>query len=147
MVKINVDAGICGLPTAITVNSSDMQSADIEVDSKCPDIQALAAELKTVDPMQEVFTKIGESSVYGLAKKHCKHATCPVPMALLKGIEAAAGLAEADDGGGTAHGHGGPGQGRLHLRGLQPDPRADPGRLRPRLPRGSPPALRAPGVR
>lgn len=97
MVKINVDAGICGLPTAITVNSSDMQSADIEVDSECPDIQALAAELKTVDPMQEVFTKIGESSVYELAKKHCKHATCPVPMALLKGIEAAAGLALPKD--------------------------------------------------
>lgn len=97
MVKVNVDAGICGLPTAITVDSEEMQSATIEVDSQCPDIQALASELKTVDPMQEVFTKIGESSIYELAKKHCKHATCPVPMALLKGIEAAAGLALPKD--------------------------------------------------
>jgi len=97
MIHINVDPGICGLKTDISVDSEDGMTAKIVIDSECPDIKNIGEELKEVNGMQEVFTKYGESTVYKLANKYCKHSTCPVPGALLKGIEAACGLALPKD--------------------------------------------------
>jgi hypothetical protein len=93
MIKVHVDPGICGLHTDINVYSEDMQKATVEISSQCPSIQAMAPELTEIDPMQEAFAQVGETQVYEIAKKHCKHAACPVPSAIVKGIEAAAGLA------------------------------------------------------
>jgi L-fucose isomerase-like protein len=54
---------------------------------------ALEFELKEVDGFEECFSKLGDSTVYELAKKYCKHAACPVPSAIVKGIEVACSLA------------------------------------------------------
>lgn len=35
--------------------------------------------------------------IYELAKKYCKHAACPVPSAIIKGVEVACGLALPKD--------------------------------------------------
>jgi len=93
MIEVKVNAGICGFVTVIKVNSEDMQTALIELNTQCPNIKPMEDELKEADGYGECFSKIGESGVYELARKYCKHAACPVPSAIIKGIEAACGLA------------------------------------------------------
>jgi hypothetical protein len=97
MITVQTDPGICGLPTTVKASSEDMQNVKIEIDSKCPDIMKAAEEIKEVNAMEEVFGKIGENAIYTAAKKHCNHVSCPVPAAIVKAVEAAAGLALPKD--------------------------------------------------
>ena len=97
MVEVKVNPGVCGLKSIIKVNSEDMQNALIEIITDCPNIKPLEWELKEVDGFEECFSKLGESKVYELGKKYCKHAACPVPSAIIKGIEVACGLALPKD--------------------------------------------------
>jgi hypothetical protein len=97
MIRVEVDPGICGLTSTITVTSEDMMTAAVTIESQCEDIQNIGKELQSVNGMEEVFKKHGESIVAKLGNKYCRHATCPVPGALLKGIEAACGLALPKD--------------------------------------------------
>jgi hypothetical protein len=97
MIVVDVDPGICGLSSRIQVTSENMQHALIEIESQCSDIRALAAEIGEVDGYSEAFNKVGASPLYELARKHCKHAACPVPMAIVKGVEAAIGAALPKD--------------------------------------------------
>lgn len=97
MVEVKVNPGVCGLKSIIKINSEDMKNAFIEVTTDCPNIKPLEQELKEVDAYEECFAKLGESKVYELAKRHCKHAACPVPAAIIKGIEVACGLALPKD--------------------------------------------------
>jgi hypothetical protein len=64
MIKVSVDAGTCGFNSLVKVESDDGQNA-----------------------------KIGDTKTYELANKYCEHPACPVPCAIIKGIEAACGLA------------------------------------------------------
>jgi hypothetical protein len=97
MVHVEVDAGICGFKTDVQVSSDDNQKAHVKIQSGCTDIMALAEELKDIDCFAEVFSKLGTSPLYLAAQKHCKHAACPVPMAILKGLEVECGLALPKD--------------------------------------------------
>ena len=52
--------------------------------------EALAKEkLEMMDAMRMPFS---ENKVYAIGGRTLKHATCPLPMAALKGMEVAAGL-------------------------------------------------------
>ncbi|MBS3759530.1 MAG: hypothetical protein KGY61_12805 [Desulfobacterales bacterium] len=93
MIRTTVDPGACGFKTTIEAATSDMQTVHIHIESECPDIQKIAETLKEIDIIKEAFGKIGTTRVYELAAQHCKHAACPVPMAIIKSAEAAAGLA------------------------------------------------------
>lgn len=97
MAEVKVDAGICGFRTIIKVKSEDMQNAALEITTECPSLKPLEQELKELDAFEECFSKLGESKVYELAKKYCKHAACPVPSAIIKGLEVACGLALPKD--------------------------------------------------
>jgi hypothetical protein len=97
MVEVNVNPGICGLNTLIKVDSDDMQNASVETISDCPYIKKIGQELTEVDGYEECFSKFGESMIYSLSKKYCKHVACPVPSAILKGVEVACGLALPKD--------------------------------------------------
>ncbi len=97
VVEVQVDPGICGLKSSITVESSDMMSAKVSIESDCPDIRQIGEHIQEIDSMKDVFAKLGDSSVYKLGKEFCSHGTCPVPGAILKGVEAACGLALPKD--------------------------------------------------
>lgn len=97
MTEVKVNAGVCGFQTIIRVTSEDMQTAVIEMDTQCPNLKPMSQELKEVDAFEECFSKFGDSKVYELAKKYCKHPACPVPSAIIKGIEVACGLALPKD--------------------------------------------------
>lgn len=93
MIEVNVNAGVCGFNTIIKVDSEDEQNAVIEIITECPNIKPMEQELKEVDGYKECFSKLGDSYIYELARKYCKHAACPVPSAIIKGVEVACGLA------------------------------------------------------
>lgn len=93
VVDVKVDPGICGLKSKITVEASDMMAATVTIESDCPDIEKIGENIKEIDSMKDVFAKLGDSTVYQLGKEFCKHGTCPVPGAILKGVEVACGLA------------------------------------------------------
>jgi hypothetical protein len=97
MIKVEVDAGVCGMMTTIKAESADMQTATLEISSDCPDIRQAAEELKEIDGMQEAFGKVGDTSAYTILRKYCKHAACPVPAAIVKAAEAACSLALPKD--------------------------------------------------
>jgi len=97
MIEVNVNPGNCGMATTILVESEDQESARIRIDSPCQFIQKLARELTEVDAYEVCFTPISESPVYRLASLYCKHPCCPVPGAIIKGVEAACGLTLPQD--------------------------------------------------
>ncbi len=97
MTIVKVHPGICGMISTIKAVSEDGQMVNLEIESVCPSITALNEALKTVDAYQVCFAKFSASPVYQAADENFKHAACPVPAAIIKAIEAEAGLALAKD--------------------------------------------------
>lgn len=88
-----VNAGVCGFKTTVTATVREGKKAAVIMETECPSLKPMADELKEVDVFKECFARIGESPIFKLAQKYCKHASCPVPTAILKEIEVAARLA------------------------------------------------------
>jgi len=97
MIKVEVNPGVCGLQTRIKVKQTGGMRVRVEIESQCPNIEDLAAELNDVDAYRECFKTSDRSPILDLASRHCRHFGCPVPMALIKGIEAAVGVRKASD--------------------------------------------------
>ncbi len=97
MISVNVNPGICGLKSVVKADSADMMNATIEIESDCPAVMDLAEKVKTVDAMKEVFAPFGTSSVFTASNGTLTHATCPVPTAILKAVEAACSFALPSD--------------------------------------------------
>jgi len=97
MAKINVQPGICGLPSDIEVTSDDGMTAQIKVETACEHIKNMAKEIPSVDGYTECFAKYGDGAIALAAKAHCQHGACPVPTGILKGVEVACSLALPKD--------------------------------------------------
>jgi hypothetical protein len=93
MIEVKVNPGICGLKSTIKAESADMMTAKVEIESECPAVMELADKIKTVDAMKEVFAPFGTSSIFTGSVGTLTHATCPVPTAILKAVEASCSLA------------------------------------------------------
>ncbi|MDR0508696.1 MAG: hypothetical protein LBG63_02560 [Candidatus Methanoplasma sp.] len=92
--KATVEPGVCKLKTII-IAKADPETFLVEfsIQSECPNVTKLAAAVKPICPYTEVEAKLNNTAVYNLAGDHLPHAACPVPCALMKSLEAAAGLA------------------------------------------------------
>lgn len=97
MSKVTVEAGICGFVTTIDAFLEDKHNVRLVIETDCPSLKPMTEELTTVDGMKECFSKIGESMVFQIIRKYCKHAACPVPTAIIKGIEVACNFALPKD--------------------------------------------------
>jgi len=97
MTKIEVNPGVCGFTSTITVKPAKKHLVQINFVTDCPSIKPLEQELTEADGLKECFAKIGESNIYEVFRKYCKHAACPLPSAIIKGIEVASGLALPKD--------------------------------------------------
>ena len=97
MVEVKIHAGICGFITTVEANSEDLQMTTLKIKSECPNFKALEEELTEVDAYTECFGKIGESEIYAICRKYCKHAACPVPCGITKAVEVACSLALPKD--------------------------------------------------
>ena len=95
--RAKVKSGICGFVAAIDAKSEDMQHVTIALDSDCPNVQRLQGLLGTIDAFSELGTKFdGEIHSASKAAKLC-NAGCPIPAALHKVTQVAAGLALPGD--------------------------------------------------
>jgi len=93
MVKVEVDSGACGFISNVSVTPVNDQTVSIDFTTACPNLKPLEAELKAANGFKECFAKVGDSGIYEVFRKYCKHPACPVPLAVIKGIEVASGLA------------------------------------------------------
>mgnify|MGYP005834438171 CR=1 FL=1 len=89
---VSVDAGACRFRTRI-VGQPDGNSVRLIISSDCPCVRQLAEELRTAEPFEALRMPFSKNPIFSRAEKFLKHATCPVPTAILKCIEAASDLA------------------------------------------------------
>lgn len=90
---VEVAAGVCGFSARIACEADETYAVTVRVESDCPRVQELAKRLDRVAILSEMGKPLPETSVYRAAGESRLHIACPVPAAMLKGIEVAAGLA------------------------------------------------------
>lgn len=95
MAKVEIDPGICGLPTTVRAQLDEATyRCHVSVESECTAIRKLGAELADVDPFQEISLRRGDGPLtLRKGQELCSHSACPVPSGIIKAIEVAAGLA------------------------------------------------------
>lgn len=82
----------CGLTTTAHATAEDMQRVTLQIESECAAIRKLAAEVPEVNPFEEMSRRGNGSRILALGLVHCTHTSCPVPAALIKTVEVAAGM-------------------------------------------------------
>jgi hypothetical protein len=75
----------------------DGSACNVSIESECKAITRLAAELKQVDPFQEISFRRKMPLIHEMGVKYCTHAACPVPVGIVKAVEVEAGLALPKD--------------------------------------------------
>ncbi|MGC9359585.1 MAG: DUF6951 family protein [Anaerolineae bacterium] len=93
MSKVSVAPGICGLRTTIDCYVDDSYQASVTIESDCAQVSHLADRLGQISVFDELRAPLHESTIYREAGACRLHTACPVPSAILKAIEVAAGLA------------------------------------------------------
>ncbi len=96
MAHAEVTAGNCGYITHVET-TMDGKVCRISINSDCKAIMRLGAELTEVEPFKEISFRRAMPKTHEMGIKHCTHAACPVPVAIVKAIEIEAGLALPQD--------------------------------------------------
>ncbi|MBW1978731.1 MAG: hypothetical protein JRI79_12305 [Deltaproteobacteria bacterium] len=92
-IYVEVDPGICGFPCTIVATGTDKTRVSVEItDSRCEHVQKMAGLLDKVT-LRDIFTPIGENPIFKCAAQAGCHPSCIVPLATLKAVEAAMGMA------------------------------------------------------
>jgi hypothetical protein len=94
--RSEITSGICGFTTTVDVDCVDYKCT-IDIESECPNVQKLAAELTEVDAFGEISYRGGRPRTFELAEEHLQHTACPVSSGIIKAIEVAAELAFPKD--------------------------------------------------
>jgi len=95
MTRVEASPGVCGFTTTITAEQNSDGLVVVKLESDCDRIQAYAEGLAPIDPIAALYAPDGGQSC---ACPDC-HRVCLVPVAVLKAVEAEAGLALKRDGG------------------------------------------------
>ena len=90
-VAMDLDCGACRFHAHITVVMEDGELV-YTIESECPHVKRLAQKFKREPMMAAMKMPFSENEIYLACGKELKHSACPVPMALIKGSEVAAGL-------------------------------------------------------
>ncbi len=69
------------------------KTCNLVIRSDCKSIQKLAQNLKQVNPFQEISFRKSIPQTIELSMQHCPHASCPVPVGIIKAVEVSAKLA------------------------------------------------------
>jgi hypothetical protein len=93
MAKAMVSAGACGYSAVIEIRKLQGRRLAVEMSSECTMLQAMAKELRELDWGGGVLQSFATSKVYRAAEKYVRHASCPIPCAVLKTIEVEIGIA------------------------------------------------------
>jgi hypothetical protein len=87
-----VDSGICGFRSVIEARKQGRDSVSITIESECEQICELNNILDSM-ALRDIFAAAGRNPVFARAQEARCHATCPVPVAILKCAEVELGLA------------------------------------------------------
>jgi hypothetical protein len=87
-----VDSGICGFRSVIEARKQGGDSVSITIESECEQICELNNTLGSI-ALRDIFTAAGRNPVFARAEEARCHATCPVPVAILKCAEVELGMA------------------------------------------------------
>jgi len=95
MAKAKIEAGNCGFTTHVEAEADpdDQYNVKLKIESNCQHIQKLAADLKEVNALGELSFRRGSPVILEKGAQYCTHASCPVPVGIIKAVEVAAGLA------------------------------------------------------
>lgn len=94
--EVCIFSGVCGFQTKVNAETNGEYQTKLHLETTCPNVKKMAETLDTVNVMDELFRK-GQSQVMAAAQKHLPHITCPVPVGILKAVEASAGMALTKD--------------------------------------------------
>jgi hypothetical protein len=93
-VSLNVDPGVCRLKAKVECwMENDLLRCSISSGCKHVEDFAKALENEGFDMMEVMRMPFAENKAYIIGGRTLKHSTCPLPLAVLKGMEVAAGLA------------------------------------------------------
>ena len=95
--RSEINSGICGFTTTVDVSCGDDYKCDIAIESECPNVKKLAAELTEVDAFGEISYRDGRPRTFELAEQYLQHTACPVASGIIKAIEVSAELAFPKD--------------------------------------------------
>ena len=89
----SVNAGICGFTCHIEAWKIDKRAAGLKIsESECQQIQRFS-DLVSKLTLREIFMPVTRNPVYLAAQQSGCHASCPIPMAVLKTAEVAMEMA------------------------------------------------------
>ena len=93
IVKVTVDSGICGFHCLIEAWEEEKRQIRITISgSECKQIQRLSEKVKEMN-LRDLFAPIGKNLVFSSAQAVGCHPSCLVPVAILKAVEVAMGMA------------------------------------------------------
>jgi hypothetical protein len=92
MTRALVNPGICDKYATVEVIKVGKRRVRVEITSDCEMVSKMAKSLVELD-QGDVLKQPVDSDVYKYASGCRLHASCPVPMAILKAVEVEAGLA------------------------------------------------------
>jgi hypothetical protein len=96
-VTVRVAPGICGFDCVIEAQPVDKRTVRLKISgSECGQVKRLSGELDRMS-LKELFMPLTRNPVYTAAEKSACHPSCAVPMAVLKAVEAAMGMALPSD--------------------------------------------------
>jgi len=97
VICVNVQPGACGFTCTIRAKKTGRRTVAVTISgSQCRQIQKLSGCM-TVLSMKELFTPLTRNPVYTRAEESGCHASCAVPVAILKAAEVAMEMAVPRD--------------------------------------------------
>jgi hypothetical protein len=87
-----IDPGICNFQSEVRVKKKEKYTVDVTIYSDCPQLLQLNKMLDSLD-VRDIFAPPIRNVVFTLSEKAGCHASCPVPLAVLKCAEVELGLA------------------------------------------------------
>ncbi len=97
LTKVKIMAGACGYSSVVKIDKTGKMTIKIEIITACKALRSMNEDLKHIDCSKDVFVKMVDSSIYKLASRKLRHTDCPVPAAIVKGIQVELGGAIAKD--------------------------------------------------
>ena len=92
MTRVIVKSGVCGFISTVEADKVADERVKVVITSSCKMVTEMSKSLPEI-AQSEIFAPHIDTEVYKCASRCKLHTTCPVPMAVLKSIEAALELA------------------------------------------------------
>ena len=92
-VCVTLDPGICGFPCIVKATRAERHRVLVTIrDSECEHVQHLSESFNEIG-LRDLFAPISRNPVFISAERAGCHPSCPIPIAVMKAVEAAMGMA------------------------------------------------------